>query len=64
MGGYFILRDNLIDSFSLSIQKQSLVFFTKYRKAQASLFLCFTYPSCLLDGGACVMTEVGEGRVG
>lgn len=21
-------------------------------------------PSCLLDGGACVMTEVGEGRVG
>lgn len=21
-------------------------------------------PICLLDGGACVMTEVGEGRVG
>lgn len=39
---------------------------TKWKKIQASLFFSalFTYPSCLLDGGACVMTEVGEGRVG
>lgn len=22
------------------------------------------YPSCLLEGGACVITDVGEGRVG
>lgn len=22
------------------------------------------YPSCLLEGGACVITEVGDGRVG
>lgn len=38
MGGNFILKDNLTDLYPLSIQKQSLSF-TKFKKAQASLFL-------------------------
>lgn len=41
-----------------------------FPKLENSLFLLptphnlLTYPSCLLEGGACVMTEVGEGSVG